>query len=424
MANEELENRDIANQGEDIDPRVIAILGDFFNHPGGGPLLIERIDAGLNRDGLLKLLLDSFRETMPTNPEEAKEHYEMIAGYKDLFNQQPPFRLERDHEGDIILVLTLGNRIVHSWTREKPESIDDELIALLGESLRSHVGQHRETNNTHSISDRIEAAKSELRVLAAPDDASILERAKRALEPTKRAVDALLPRRAALRALKKQIGAGKSRDDLLEMSLPSLPEGAQQALAEKMNEQPPFHMACEKDGSVHLTLIGTGERAHTWSPNDLGVPPPMWRKVVYGIAGLWVVLLLLSDPSALMVGTLPFILLAMADGFFYLRRTRGNRMAWRAYWGAVALLLLIGIPGEFEALITTAVLMGIGRFGYHWVYYRLFSGRDVLACPNCGALTTLRAYVNAEGYRCSACGTIEKPLATGQRAGFFTGELR
>ena len=435
MADEDPENRDVAHQGEghqseDIDPRVIEFLHNTFNQPSGD-FLVERIGDGLNRDGLLKFILEAIEHDPPTNPEEAQEHYESIAHYKSLLSQQPPFRLELTDEGHIHLVLTLGNRIVQSWTPSKPESIDDELIALLGESLRHHVGHHKESNNTYSVASRMEAAKSELRMLTGPDDAGILERAKRALESLKRAVDVLLPRRAALQALKKQIGAGKSRDDLLESALPDLPASAQQALAEKLNEQPPFQMECEKDGTVHLTLIGSGERAHTWSPKDLGVPAPMWRKVVYGIAGLWVVILLFDKPyddmgwgELIVAGALPFFIFALADGYFFLKRTKGRGTASMAYWAAVALILVIGVAEGSELVIMFAVFMGIGRSGQLWnLWAKNFGGDLLLECPNCGALTTRRAYkesaYDSSGrliYRCAGCGTMEPPVPTGRRA--------
>ena len=390
----------MVDNSPDIHPDVVQFLEN-----SSGVLLerLERTGDSLTRDGILEALA-----TAPGQDDETRA----IEHYTALLRQQPPFRLERDDD-NVHLVMMLGNRRVGTWTLTRPNEIDAEVIALLGKSLKNLV---RRGTETESASGPTDALKPDMPKLAGPGEATLTERAKQAVEELWRS-------RRALNALKERIGTGKTRDDLLEMALPDLPEHAQTVLAEKLNEQPPFRMECDRDGSVHLTLIVNGERVHTWTPEDLGVPRPRWRRIAYSVAGLFVVVLALigkEEDDTLTFASL-VVVFAMLDGFFFLRRTRGPKMAWRAYWAVVVLLIFFSALASVELLVLP-LAMGIARVGYLYIWVKFFMARDILECPNCGALVTHGVWVEqTPHYRCAGCGTIARPIATGRRASLFWG---
>ena len=429
----------MAVNGDDIDPEVRELLLGLFNV---GVIQTERIGDGLTRDGVLELVA--------ANPARAQEAHSDFVRVLTLLEQQPPFRLERDDDGIVHVVLTLSNRRVSTFT---PYIIDVELIAVLGDGLKNLVRQHGGIESAAGTKDTL---MSNLRELAGPGDATVGERTSglvgelrskilalprtlmaelRALvgpadatiaERARRAVGNLGQRRRALKELKKWIGAGKSRDDLLEMALPDLPEQAQTVLAQKLSEQPAFRMECDDEGSVHLVLIVSGERVHTWTPEELGVPRRRsWRKIVYPIFGFFVLLVLIGreesqswgdwmERYAVLLASFPVV-----DGFFFVRRRFGPRWGWWVFWAAVSLLTLQGFLGGSAGVATFAIMMGLARFGYLYIWYRLFGARDILECPNCGALTTRRHWVNAVPYRCGSCGTRADPFFTGRRASWL-----
>lgn len=383
--------------GDDIDPEALRLLLALLDV---GLIDIESIGDGLTRDDILELL------TTPA----AREAYQDDR-FETLLEQQPAFRLEGHDDGKVDVVLTLGNRCIHTFEPVRP--IDDELVAVLGDGLRNLVREYGGTD-----SGPVDALVSNFRELTGPGDDGVMERARRAFDKLRR-------RTSAMKALKEWIGTGKSRDDLLESALPDLPEHAQAVLAGKLSEQRAFRMAIDSDHNVHLVLIASGERVHTWTPDDLGVPRPMsWRKIAYSVVGLYIVLTLTSwDSFASWLGQLlPVAVFGAVDGFFLLRRRMDSTWAWRAYWATVALLVLLALVSKYGGPAVLAAFMAVGRIGYIQIWYRLVGGRNILECPNCGALTTHRAWAEMD-YTCAGCGTKEEPFFTGRRANWL-GQLR
>ena len=400
----------MVDNSPDIHPDVVQFLENGLNDNATQGVVLERTGDSLTRDGILEALA-----TAPRQDDETRA----IEHYMALLRQQPPFRLERDDD-NVHLVMMLGNRRVHTWTLTRPNEIDAEVIALLGKSLKNLARRGTETESAGGPTDALEP---DMPKLAGPGEATLPERARQAVEEQRRS-------RRALNALKEWIGAGKTRDDLLEMALPDLPEHAQTVLAEKLNEQPPFRMECDRDGSVHLVLIVSGERVHTWTPEDLGVPRPWsWRIIAYPVAGLFVVVCAMIDKKdwqswgeALITFAWPVVVFAMLDGFFFLRRTRGSKMAGRAYWAEVGLLIFFSAALESVELLVLALAMGIARVGYLYIWVRFFIARDILECPNCGALVTHGVWVEQmSNYRCAGCGTMAEPITTGRRASLWGG---
>lgn len=418
-----MSDKELTNQGEDkdLDPEVIALFDRYFT--GADAHYWFEQYAGLNRDGILKHVADSFNEETATTPEQEEQARSTIEYFETVLSQQPPFRLERTDDDRIQLLLTLSNRVVQSWRLPKRGGIDDELITLLGQSLKNLVAQHIGSDTSDNAKSPIEVVRSEFQALTGPGDASILERVRRA-------GGKLLSRRTAVKALKNRIGEGTSRDDLLERMLPDAPEDVRTTLSEKMNEQRPFRIECDKDGGVHVVLISSGERVHTWLPEDLGVPASRWRLLYYGAAVLLALLFAPSQGLGILGIVSILILAALLDGFLFLRRTRGPKTAWRAYWATAVLLLLIGVVQGNLMLAIVGVSMGGARFGYLWLWVKLVARRNILECPNCHALITGRAFderaYSDSGrmiYSCAGCGTMAEPVWTGRRASFFWGNV-
>lgn len=420
-----MSDKELTNQGEygALDPEVIELFDQYFSGPDA-EYWIEQYD-GLNRDGILKHMADALNPQAATTPEQEEKTRSTIEYFETLLGRQPPFRLERTGDGSIQLVLTLDKRVVHTFTPAKPAVVDNELIELLDQSLKNLVAQSVGRDTTNSADDLIEVVKSEYQALTGPSDVSILERLRRV-------GGKLMPRRTALKALKDRIGGGKSRDDLLEKVLPDVPKDAQETLAAKMNDQPPFRIQCDEDGDVHVVLITSGQRVHSWSPNDLGVPTSKWRIIYYGAAAVLALLFPPFEGLRILGIVLTLAMAAFLDGFLYLKRTRGYKAAWRAYWAAALLLLVIGANSESNPVLVLGASMIGTRFGYLWLYVKLFAGRDVLECPNCGVLITRREFIDRayssktlrNNYLCFGCGTIAKPEWTGRRVGFFFGDLK
>ncbi len=393
----------VTTEHEDIHPDVVRLVGRTLERTSFADVA-EAIGNGLTRDGLLELLMQG---------EDVAQADETLMHYESLLRQQPPFRLECDADGNVHLVLMLGNRRLHTWA-PVTDTVDAEVIALLGESLRSIVRQGIESSGGGTS-----GPTTALPELAGPDQVAPADRASRV-------VGAVRTRLGTSNALTELIGTGKSRDELLDMSLPELPEHAQAVLVQKLNEQPPFRLECDEDGGVRLLLIVSGERVHAWSPEELGLPPSRsWRRVAYPVLGGLFVLGVATggySGDGLVLSAMPLALYGMFDGFRFLRRNRAE-MAWRAYWTAAVLWVLAAVTLESPAAGSVAMLMVIGRLGYLWIWINLIypftRGRDVLECPNCGVLTTHRVWVKDPNDACRGCGTTTPPTETGRRANWM-----
>ncbi len=394
-----------------IHPDAVEALKHFIDVWASNDSVAATIGDGLTRDGVLELLVNAGRAgQLADDPEEAER---MVAHYGTLLGQQPPFRLECDADGAVHLVLTLGNRRVETWRPIEPPTVDAEVVALIGESLRNIV---------RSATD---AERSGMAALESDRDEP---GAKGLTKQATGLIGMIKTKLGTSNVLTERIGAGKSRDELLEMSLAGLPEQAQGVLAAKLNDQPPFSLTCDENGSIHLVLIVSGEHVHTWTPKELGIPAPKsWRRIVYAaLGGLFVVSFLSSlidgtfSGQGLVAGAMPLALFGMFDGFRLLKRSKGHAMAWRAYWAVAVLWILVEIAAGGAMGGTIAGFMIVGRLGYLWMWIKLVypftRGRDVLRCPNCGTLTTHRAWLESEKYACSGCGTIATPVETGRRA--------
>ena len=380
---------------QDVQELVGRLVNGWAND--GGPR--EVIGDGLTRDDVLKQIVAAAKAGYLGEDSEA-----LVAHYSTLLSQQPPFRLECGENDEVHLVLTLGNRRVHTWSPVAPETVDAEVVALIGESLK---------NLARSLTGSDEGEGAGLQRIGTTGGGSVTERVGR--------MTGMLRRRLGLsNALADWIGEGKSRDELLEMSLPGMPEHAQSVLAAKLNEQPPFSIVCDKDGKIHLELIASGERVHTWTPRDFGLPKPKsWRMIAYPVLGI---LFLVSLPgNGLFASAMPLVLFGVFDGYLFLRRTRRLVMAWRVYWAIVVLLIVIATQTLSEVrtfALTMAAAMAGSRFAYLWMWVKLFRNRDLLQCQNCGSVMTFRVWAD-NNYKCGHCGTMAKPMETGQRAGWL-----
>ena len=424
----------------EIDPDVVPFLGRLLEEWTNGGGVAEAVGDGLTRDGILEVLV-----SVVSSDQWGEDTDEALAHYSALLTRQPPFRLERDGDGNVHLVLIAGDRRVYSWTPAVGETIDAEVIASLGEGLKNLV---RQGMGSESAGGPTGAPKTEPQELAGSGKGAVTERAGRV-------VGMLRTRLETSNPLTEWIGAGKSRDELLEMSLPGLPEEAQTVLADKLNEQPPFRVECGEDGSVSLLLIVSGECVHTWTPEDLGVPPSrswwriwwrIWRIIGYSVFGAYfgaffVLFMVTGDwkPASrwglyesLTGAAIPLVLYGTLDGFFYLRRTRGREMAWCAYWAVPVLLVVVSLTlPESGVAAVVAFFMVIAGLGYllatllatRTVLYPFTRGRDLLECPSCGAVTKhsdrnsvwlYAQYVTV----CRICGAEGEPLETGRRASF------
>ncbi len=390
----------------EINPEVQELLGRLINSwaNDGGPSNV--IGDGLTRDDVLKLIVNYANAgELGEDPEAQLAHFEL------LLSQQPPFRLECDEQDEVRLVLTLGNRCVYTWSPVAPETVDAEVVALIGESLKNLASRLTGSEEAESVGEG-------LKRIGTTGGGSVKSR----IESVSQMTGMLRRRLGTSNALTEWIGEGKSRDELLEMSLPGMPEHAQNVLTAKLNEQPPFSIVCDEDGKIHLELIVSGERVHTWTQQDLDLPKPKsWRMIVYPALGVLVPLI----PAILIL----LLAVGMIDGYLFMRRTGRLVMWWRLYWAfcVLSIVAVLGgltdifiLGGFFQLVFIATVPIAPFRFAYIWIYVKFFRSRDVLECRNqkCGALMTAQSYWD-NGYRCGSCGTIATPYETGRRATWF-----